>query len=109
MIEYKNFKELKDNNPELAENLLNMVGQGDWQNYQLVYYDDSSEFAKYEVSDGWYAQLELNEWSSFDGAPNLYDYIDFDNLGEDLLNSVDESEVINLDDCIVTINYDILV
>ena len=105
MIEYKNFKELKDNNPELAERLLDTVGEGDWQNYQLVCYEDTGEYAKYEVSDGWYAQLELSEWSSFDVAPNLYDYIDFDNLGEDLLNSVDESEVIELDDCIITVNY----
>jgi hypothetical protein len=105
MIEYENFKDMKDNNPELADQLLNMVGQGDWQNYQLFCYEDSSEYAKYEVSDGWYAQLELNECSSFDGAPNLYDYIDFDSLGEDLLNSVDESEVVELDDCIITTNY----
>ena len=105
MIEYKNFKDMKNNNPELAESLLDTVGEGDWQDYQLVCYEDSSEYAKYEVSDGWYAQLELNEWSSFDGAPNLYDYIDFDSLGEDLLNSVDESEVVDLDDCIVTTNY----
>ena len=105
MIKYKNFKELKDNNPELAENLLNMVGKGDWQDYQLVCYEDTGEYAEYEVSDGWYAQLELNEWSSFDGAPNLYDYIDFDSLGEDLLNSVDESMVVEVDNCIITTDY----
>ena len=105
MIEYKNFKELKDNNPELAECLLDTVGEGDWQNYQLVCYEDTGEFAKYEVSDGWYAQLELNEWSSFDGAPNLYNYIDFDSLGVDLLNSADESMVIELEDCIITTDY----
>ena len=105
MIEYENFKDMKNSNPELAERLLDTVGEGDWQDYQLVCYEDSSEYAKYEVSDGWYAQLELNEWSSFDGAPNLYDYIDFDSLGEDLLNSVDESEVVDLDDCIITTNY----
>lgn len=105
MIEYENFKDMKDNNPELAENLLNMVGQGDWQNYQLVCYEDAGEYAEHEVSDGWYAQLELNEWSTFDGAPNLYNYIDFDSLGVDLLNSADESMVIDLDDCIITTDY----
>jgi hypothetical protein len=105
MIEYENFKDMKNKNPELAEHLLDTVGEGDWQDYQLVCYEDSSEYAKYEVSDGWYAQLELNEWSSFNGAPNLYDYIDFDSLGEDLLNSADESMVVELDDCIITTNY----
>ena len=105
MIEYENFKDMKNNNPELAEHLLDTVGEGDWQDYQLVCYEDSSEYAKYEVSDGWYAQLELNELSSFDGASNLYDYIDFDSLGEDLLNSADESMVVELDDCIIRTNY----
>ena len=105
MIEYENFKELKDNNPELAECLLDTVGEGDWQNYQLVCYEDAGEYAEHEVSDGWYAQLELNEWSTFDGAPNLYNYIDFDSLGVDLLNSADESMVIDLDDCIITTDY----
>jgi len=98
-------QKLNQLNPELAERLIDTVGEGDWQDYQLVCYEDSSEYAKYEVSDGWYAQLELNELSSFDGAPNLYDYIDFDSLGEDLLNSADESMVVELDDCIITTNY----
>ena len=105
MIEYENFKDMKDNNPELAENLLNMVGQGDWQNYQLVYYDDSSEFAEHEVSEGWYFGLGLNDCSDFNGAPNLYNYIDFDSLGEDLLNSVDESTVVEVDNHIITTDY----
>ena len=43
MIEYENFKDMKDNNPELAERLLDTVGEGDWQDYQLVCYEDSSE------------------------------------------------------------------
>lgn len=105
MIEYKNFKDMKDKNPELAEHLLNTVDEGDWQDYPLVCYEDSSEYAKHEVSDGWYADLGLNEYSDFNGAPNLYDYIDFDNLGEDLLNNADESEVVDLDDCVITTDY----
>lgn len=105
MIEYKNFKDMKDKNPELAERLLDTVDKGEWQDYQLVCYEDSSEYAKHEVSDGWYAELGLNDYSDFNGAPNLYDYIDFDSLGEDLLNSVDESEVVDLDDCIITTDY----
>lgn len=105
MIEYENFKDMKDNNPELAERLLDTVGEGDWQDYQLVCYENSGEYAKYEVSDGWYAQLELNEWSTFNGAPNLYNYIDFDSLGEDLLISVDESMVIEVDNFVITTSY----
>ena len=105
MIEYENFKDMKDNNPELAENLLNMVGQGDWQNYQLVCYEDTGEFAEHEVSEGWYFGLGLNDCSDFNGAPNLYDYIDFASLGEDLLNSVDESTVVEVDNHIITTDY----
>ena len=105
MIEYENFKDMKDNNPKLADQLLDTFGEGDWQNYQLFRYEDSSEYAQYEVSDGWYSELGLNDCSEFNGAPNLYDYIDFDSLGEDLLNSADESMVVELDDCIITSNY----
>lgn len=102
MIEYENFKDMKDNNPELADQLLNMVGQGDWQNYQLFCYEDSSEYAQYEVSEGWYSELGLNDCSEFNGAPNLYDYIDFDSLGEDLLSNADESIVVEIDNCVIT-------
>lgn len=105
MIEYENFKDMKDNNPELAERLLDTVGKGDWQDYQLLCYEDTGEYAEYEVSDGWYSELGLNYCSDFNGAPNLYDYIDFDSLGEDLLNSADESMVVELDDCIITTDY----
>ena len=105
MIEYENFKDMKDNNPELAERLLNMVGKGDWQDYQLVCYEDTGEFARYEVSDGWYSDLGLYDCSDFNGAPNLYDYIDFDSLGEDLLNSADESMVVEVDNHIITTDY----
>lgn len=104
MTEYENFDELKDNNPELADRLLNMVGQGDWQNYQLFCYEDSNEYAQYEVCEGWYADLGLDNFSEFNGAPNLYDYIDFDSLGEDLLNSADESEFVEIDDHVITSN-----
>ena len=41
MIEYENFKDMKNNNPELAERLLDTVGEGDWQDYQLVCYEGS--------------------------------------------------------------------
>ena len=40
MIEYKNFKDMKDKNPELAKRLLDTVDEGDWQDYQLVCDED---------------------------------------------------------------------
>ena len=73
--------------------------------YLLFSLDVVHQFAEHEVSEGWYFGLGLNDCSDFNGAPNLYDYIDFDSLGEDLLNSVDESTVVEVDNHVIATDY----
>lgn len=88
---YENFEELLNDKPKLAKELLDEIGEGEWQNENIQYFVDTEEFAVYEIEEGWYADLGISSESSYDGAPNLMDYIDIDSLGEVLSNSWDES------------------
>lgn len=46
-ITYSNFEEFKEAHPTLAEELLNEVSEGEWQNDTLYYYETLSDLAKY--------------------------------------------------------------
>ena len=76
--------------PEIATKLLNDVGEGEWQNQELYYYPSLEDYAEYELTEGWYIDLNLDDFD-FRGAPNPLDYIDFSSFGEALINSGDES------------------
>lgn len=85
---YENFEELKKDHKGLGERLLNEVEEGEWMNEGLYVYPSVKDFAEYEVKDGWYSD-QIN--GNFNGAPNLYDYIDYENLGIDLTTTWDDS------------------
>ncbi|WP_010078236.1 hypothetical protein [Liquorilactobacillus mali] len=79
---FENFKELEESNKSLAQELLENFGEGDWQQDQLYVHDSLSEFAEYELTDGWYENNNLDR--DYNGAPDLMDYIDTKSLGRDL-------------------------
>lgn len=83
------FKDLKKKDKALANELLRKVGTGEWQQDELYIHENLSKFAKHEVTDGWYAECNLER--NYNGAPNLLDYIDYDELGRDISTSWDDS------------------
>lgn len=100
---YDNFEELKEAESELAAQLLEEVNEGEWMNGQLYVYPDIEEFAKYELSEGWY--INHNFDGDYNGAPNPFNYIDMDAFGTALENSWDDSCNINIGGRIVTTDY----
>ncbi len=100
---YENFEGLKKNEPKLAKLLLNEVDKGEWMNEELYVYPDIEEFAKYELSEGWYCDHNFDD--DYNGAPNPFDYIDMKAFGAALERRWDESCNIDIDGKIVTTGY----
>ena len=88
---YQNFKELEKENKELSQELLEKKGKGEWQKEEIYMHKSLVDFAEYEVTDGWYSDLFGNMMTDFNGAPNLFEYIDYEELGNDLIHSWDNS------------------
>lgn len=91
MKTYNNFKEFKKENEKLANELIDKKDKGEWQNEQIHLHDNQIEFAEYEVLDGWYSGIIGNINTDFKGAPNLFDYIDYESLSDELIRNWDES------------------
>ena len=85
----KSYAELFERDEELAEELLKKVGNGEWQENEIYYYEDEEEFAEYELTEGWYADLRLDRDYNF--APNPLDYIDLSGFGNALVRNWDDS------------------
>ena len=85
----KSYAELFERDEKLAEELLKKVGNGEWQENEIYYYEDEEEFAEYELTEGWYADLRLDRDYNF--APNPLDYIDLSGLGNALVRNWDDS------------------
>ncbi|WP_323705889.1 hypothetical protein P3U41_05650 [Mammaliicoccus sciuri] len=88
---YKNFKELEKEHKELSQELLEEKGTGDWQNEEINYHSHVSEFAYYEIHHGWYSDVFGETPKDFNGAPNILDYVNLNDLGYDLVDSWDNS------------------
>lgn len=86
---FDNYNELKEYDKEVAEELLEKVGSGGWQEDTIHLYTDSASFARYELTGGWYADNFRNK--DYSGAPNPLDYILESELGDDLISSWDEA------------------
>lgn len=86
---FSEFQELKDFDEKLAEELLKEVGKGDWQKNLIMYYPSIEDYAEYELTDGWYAELDFER--DFNGAPNPLNHINMTSLGESLSNNWDTS------------------
>ena len=85
----ENYTDLLEYDEDLAKELLENVGEGDWQQERIYYYEDEEEFAEYELTEGWYANMGFD--LDYNGAPNPLDYIDLSGLGNALIRNWDES------------------
>ena len=90
MALYNSFEELKTDKLELAQELLDVFGKGEWQESNLSVYDTFEDYAYYELTEGWYIDNHLDK-QDYNGAPNPIDYIDLEALGEALVKNGDES------------------
>ena len=86
---FDNFEEFASEYPELSERLLEAVGEGEWQDGELLLFDDIEDLAEYELYECWYSDIFGN--ADFHGAPNPLNYIDLAEFGEALSNTWDES------------------
>ena len=85
----KSYAELFERDEELAKELIEKVGSGEWQENEIYYYEDEEQFAEYELTEGWYADLRLDRDYNF--APNPLDSIDLSGLGDALVRNWDDS------------------
>lgn len=86
---FDNYNELFNYNERLANELMEDVGEGGWQNEQIYFYESVEDFAEHELTEGWYASLEIDK--DWNGAPNPMEYIDLTALGNALTENWDES------------------
>lgn len=86
---YKNYQDLLENNEELALELLEEKGKGSWQEDEIYSHDDVEEFAEYELTEGWYVDLDFDR--DFNGAPNPLHFINLEELGNALVRNWDDS------------------
>lgn len=89
--DYMNFEELQQDQPIIAKELLDEVGPGEWQKDALYVYDDAEQYAKHELTDGWYAGSGFDFDETYHGAPNPLDYIDLKAFASDLVATWDPS------------------
>lgn len=68
--------------PKKAEHLLHVFGQGEWEQEELLYFTNLSDYAAYEVYQGQYSDLGLER--DYGGAPELVQFIDYERLGDAL-------------------------
>lgn len=86
---YENYQELLEKRERAAVALLELVGEGDWQKEELYYHESKEDFAEYELTEGWYADMRIDRDQN--GAPNLLDYIDTEALAKDMIKTWDDS------------------
>lgn len=98
---FDNYLDFANKYPDIASELLDQVGDGDWQYSNIYYYPTLSDFAEYELTEGWYIDLGLSHMD-FRGAPNPIDYIDLDAFGSALTDTGDESMQWTDGNCVVT-------
>ena len=102
---YDDLNDLKQDNPSLAEELVEEFGDGEWQENQLFVYERLEDYAYYELTEGWYADKHLDQ-KDYNGAPNPIDFIDLKALGLQLSRTWDESmHYLTRDNWIVETNY----
>ena len=84
---FDSFDELQEAMPTVAKELADNYDTDDLVSIRV--FPDAGEYAVYEVVDGWYSECGLN--SGYNGAPDLLEFIDFDELGDALVSSWDDS------------------
>lgn len=85
---FVDFKSFSKAHPEIAERFSEEM---DCSNIDYInLYPTLEDYAIYEVEYGWYSELCPNQ-SDFRGAPNIFYFIDYEELGNALKNTWDES------------------
>lgn len=102
---YDGLFELQQNDAQLATELLDEYEHDEWVDNQLAVYSSMSDFAYYELTEGWYIDMKFNDEPLYHGAPNPLNFIDLDALGKRLYQTGD-SRIMHLteDNRIVTTN-----
>ena len=101
---YENLEELREENEELVERLLEEFDEGEWAYNQLYVYPSLEDFAKYEVEDGCYIEIIDKDYNE---AYDLLECINYVALGEKLKKKWNkDSYYYNEDtDTVIFINY----
>lgn len=87
---FGSFDELKDAMPSIAQELADNYDPDAMGSMGSIWvFPDAGEYAVYEVVDGWYSEHDLG--SDYNGAPDLLEFIDFNELGDALVSSWDDS------------------
>ena len=86
---YKNYEELLEKNSTAVKELLDVKGNGRWQKEEIYFHSSVESFAEYELTEGWYIDLNLDR--DFNGAPNPLFFINLEELGEALANAWDDT------------------
>lgn len=85
---FYDFKSFSQALPEIAKRFSEEM---DCSNIDYInLYPTLEDYAIYEVEDGWYS-CSLQNQSDFRGAPNPFNFIDYEKLGEALESTWDES------------------
>lgn len=84
---FNNYQELAAKHPDAAAEALNEFGEGEWQGRNLHWYPTKEDFAMHELEEGQYSDFGLSRYTDFNGAPNLLDFINFNLLGEALVEN----------------------
>ncbi|MGF7012001.1 hypothetical protein M2146_002555 [Lachnospiraceae bacterium PF1-22] len=101
---FENYNELLEHKPQLAQELSEEKSSGEWQTNEICYYENLEAFAEYELTEGWYAELNLDR--EYNGAPDPMDFINLEALGEALSNSWDEkTNFLTESDEVLTTSY----
>mgnify|MGYP006875367390 FL=1 len=102
---FENFEELKKYNSDLASELLKEKEAGEWLKNEIYYHKNKEDFAQYEVTEGWYSSI-IDVNTNFNGAPDLFVYIDYEGLAEDLTQNWDVSiNYLSSNDEVLTTSY----
>lgn len=81
-------EELAEEYEDLAEQLLDAFGEGEWENHVIRVYYSLSSFAEYQVHEGCYAGIMgfipgSNYWQ---GLPSLFLFLNWKELGKELVS-----------------------
>lgn len=100
---FNNFTELQKQKPELAQALLKDVRPGEWQDKDIIYFENKADFAEYELTEGWYTNSIPD--ADYNGAPDPFDFIDLERLGDALIDAWDPATNWTDGEAILQTNY----
>ena len=92
---YEDFNALKVAKPKLADILIDEFYDGDWQGEDIYVYPDVKNYVMSELMDGVYQVLTHTAYQHLKNStvPNFLEYINFNKLGQDLVESYGEKYV----------------